>query len=148
MIEGNVTDYISNSDWYTITEGRCEGSLVGGYLLNFVLALGNSFFPYRMDKNYIVFIEDLDKFRCGEEVSMVLTCIGQSRLMEQVTGLLFGHYSEDVSPLLCEVLERFGKKYSIPVAYCDDFGHGSNHAIFPIGRKAVLDTINKTLLFR
>ena len=148
LIEGNVTDYISNSDWYTITEGCCEGSLVGGYLLNFVLALGNSFFPYRTDKNYILFIEELDKFRCVEEVSMFLTCIGQSRLMEQVAGLLFGHYSDDVSPLLFEVLERFGKKYSIPTAYCDDFGHGSNHAIFPIGRKAVLDTKNKTLLFQ
>lgn len=68
--------------------------------------------------------------------------------MEQVTGLLFGHYSDDVSPLLFEVLERFGKKYSIPVACCDDFGHGFNHAIFPIGRGAVLDTKNKTLLFQ
>ena len=148
LIEGNVTDYISNSDWYTITEGCCEGSLVGGYLLNFVLALGNRFFPYRTDRDYILFIEELDKFRCVEEVSMFLTCIGQSRLMEQVTGLLFGHYSDDVSPRLFEVLERFGEKYSIPVAYCDDFGHGSNHAIFPIGRRAVLDTKNKTLLFQ
>ncbi|MBD5488573.1 MAG: hypothetical protein HDR13_07230 [Lachnospiraceae bacterium] len=40
------------------------------------------------------------------------------------------------------------KKYSIPVAYCDDFGHGSNHAIFPIGRKAVLDIKNKALFFQ
>lgn len=79
---------------------------------------------------------------------MFLTCIGQSRLMEQVTGLLFGHYSDSVSPLLFEVLERFGAAYHIPVAYCDDFGHGINHAIFPIGREAVLDTTNKTLLFR
>ena len=148
MIEGNVTDYISNSDWYTITEGRCEGSLVGGYLLNFVLTLGNKFFPYPTDKNYILFIEELDKFQSVQDVSMFLTCIGQSQLMEQVTGLLFGHYSDEVSPLLFEVLERFGKKYSIPVAYCDDFGHGTNHAIFPIGRNAVLDTKNKTLLFQ
>ncbi len=59
--------------------------------------------------------------------------------MEQVTGLLFGHYSDDISPLLFEILERFGKKYRILVAYCDDFGHGSNHTIFPIGRGAVLD---------
>ena len=148
LIEGNVTDYISNSDWNTITEGRCEGSLVGGYLLNFVLTLGNRFFPYQTDKNYILFIEESDKFQSVQDVSMFLTCIGQSQLMEQVTGLLFGHYSEEVSPLLFEVLERFGKKYSIPVAYCDDFGHGTNHAIFPIGRNAVLDTKNKTLLFQ
>lgn len=109
LIDGAVTDYISNSDWYTITGGCCEGSLVGGYLLNFVLTLGNRFFPYRTDRNYILFIEELDKFQSVQDVSMFLTCIGQSRLMEQVTGLLFGHYSDDISPLLFEVLERFGK---------------------------------------
>ena len=68
--------------------------------------------------------------------------------MGQVTGLLFGHYSNEASPLLFEVLERFGKKYNIPVVYCDDFGHGYNHAIFPIGKEAFLDTKNKTLLFQ
>lgn len=148
LVEGTAADYIRNSDWYTITEGCCEGILVGGYLLNFVLGLGNRFFPYQTDGNYILFIEELDKFQSVQGVSMFLTCIGQSRLMEQVTGLLFGHYSDNISPLLFEVLERFGKKYSIPVAYCDDFGHGTNHAIFPIGRRAILDTKNKTLLFQ
>ena len=143
-----MTDYTSNSDWHTITEGCCKGVLVGGYLVNFVLTLGNRFFPYQTDKNYILFIEELDQFQSIQDVSMFLTCIGQSRLMEQVTGLLFGHYSDDVSSLLFEVLERFGKKYNIPVAYCDDFGHGANHAIFPIGREALLDTKNKTLLFQ
>ena len=148
FMEENVTNYVSNSDWHTITGGCCEGSLVGGYLLNFVLTLGNRFFPYQTDRKYILFIEELDKFQSVQDVSMFLTCIGQSRLMEQVTGLLFGHYSDEVSPLLFEVLERFGKKYSIPVAYCNDFGHGTNHAIFPIGRNAVLDTKNKTLSFQ
>lgn len=148
LVEGTAADHIRNSDWYAITEGRCEGTLVGGYLLNFVLGLGNRFFPYQTDRNYILFIEDLDKFQSVQGVSMLLTCIGQSRLMEQVTGLLFGHYSDDISPSLFVVLERFGREFSIPVAYCDDFGHGSNHAIFPIGRKAVLDTENKTLLFQ
>lgn len=148
LVDGNVTEYTGNSDWHTITEGVCKGSLVGGYLLNFVLTLGNRFFPYPTDKKYILFIEELDKFQTVQDVSMFLTCIGQSRLMEQVTGLLFGHYSDNVSSPLFEVLERFGKKYNIPVAYCDDFGHGANHAIFPIGREAILDTENKTLLFQ
>ena len=81
---------------------------------------------------------------------MFLTCIGQSRLMEQVTGLLFGHYSDDIPSLslLFAILERFGKNYKIPIAYCDDFGHGVNHAIFPIGREAFLDTMHKTLVFQ
>lgn len=148
LIEGNVTNYVSNSNWYTITEGCCEGNLVGGYLVNFVLSLGNKFFPYQMDRNYILFIEESEKFQSVQDVSMFLICIGQSQLMERVRGLLFGHYSEDISPLLFEILERFGKEHHIPIAYCDDFGHGVNHAIFPIGREAVLDTKNKTLLFQ
>lgn len=148
LVEGNAAHHVSNSDWHTITEGRCEGSLIGGYLVNFVLTLGNRFFPYQTDRKYILFIEESDKFQSVQDTGMFLTCMGQSRLMQQVTGLLFGHYSDDVPPSLFEALERFGHKYNIPVAYCDDFGHGANHAIFPIGKAAVLDTGNKTLLFQ
>lgn len=148
FIEGNVVNHVSNSNWHTITEGCCAGTLIGGYLVNFALSLGSKFFPYPTDKSYILLIEESEKFQCVQDVSMFLNCIGQSRLMEQVTGLLFGHYSDDVSPELFEILDRFGKKYNIPVAYCDDFGHGANHAIFPIGGEAFLDTSNKTLSFQ
>jgi muramoyltetrapeptide carboxypeptidase len=44
-------------------------------------------------------------------------------------------------------LKCFGEKHNIPVVYCDDFGHGRNHAIFPIGAKAALDADRKTLEF-
>lgn len=148
FIEGNVHNYVPNSEWHTITEGRCEGTLIGGYLINFALSLGNRFFPYPTDKKYLLFLEEPEKFQSVPDIGMFLTCIGQSCFMSQVTGLLFGHFSDDVSPELFEVLERFGRKYQIPVAYCDDFGHGANHAIFPIGAEAALDTRAKTLLFR
>ena len=148
LVDGNVTHYVSNSNWHTIKAGHCEGILMGGYLVNFVLSLENRFFPYQMDKNYILFIEESEKYQSVYDVSMFLTCIGQSRLMEHITGLLFGHYSDNISPLLFEILKRFGEKYGIPIAYCDDFGHGANHAIFPIGRNAFLDTENQVLLFK
>lgn len=148
FIENNVTNYVSNSDWHTITKGLCKGTLVGGYLLNFALSLGNKFFPYPTDRDYILFIEECEKFQSVQDVSMLLTCIGQSQVMEHVTGLLFGHYSDDIPSLLFEILKRFGENYNIPIAYCDDFGHGANHAIFPIGRKAILNTENNTLLFQ
>lgn len=35
----------------------------------------------------------------------------------------------------------------IPVVYCDDFGHGANHAVLPIGRRAVLDANDLTLCY-
>lgn len=148
FIEESKAHYISNSKWYTIKEGYCEGKLIGGYLVNFVLSLGNPLFPYPMDDKYILFLEELEKFQSIQNVSMLLTCLGQSHLMERVTGLLFGHYSDEISIPLFEILKRFGQKYNIPIAYCDDFGHGTNHAIFPIGKEAILDTGNRTLLFK
>lgn len=148
FVQGGTKAFVSNSEWHTIRAGSCAGNLLGGYLFNFALSLGNPFFPYPMDRKYILFIEESEKYQAVPDTGMLLTCIGQSRLMEQVTGLLFGHYSDETSRPLFEILERFGDKYHIPVAYCDDFGHGVNHAIFPVGRKACLDTENKTLLFQ
>jgi len=48
---------------------------------------------------------------------------------------------------LTDILTRFGKKNGIPVMYCDDFGHGKNHGILPIGIRARMDTSKKTLEF-
>ena len=42
-------------------------------------------------------------------------------------------------------LTRLGEKWHIPVAYSDDFGHGENSAVLPIGVRAVLDTEECTL---
>ncbi|HJC24800.1 MAG TPA: hypothetical protein H9761_14030 [Candidatus Eisenbergiella merdavium] len=73
--------------------------------------------------------------------------------MKNVSGLLFGHYSSGEGDSfrslqqLLELLERFGKRHGIPVAYCDDFGHGDRHALLPVGRKARLDADRQLLQF-
>lgn len=143
--DGNVREHAANSPWHTVTPGSCRGKLIGGFLLNFALGVGNPCFPYSMEDDYILFLET---FQPLPEVNMLLTCIAQSPLMKKVRGLLFGHYSDEISAPLFEILERFGKKHAIPVAYCDDFGHGINHAILPIGRSAALDTGKHTLVFQ
>ena len=147
LVDGDADNYVSSSEWHTLTGGRCEGFLLGGYLLNFALSVGNRFFPYPMDRDYVLFIEESEKYQSVKDVGMFLTCIEQNPLMEHVKGLLFGHFSEKPSPILFGILERFGQKHQIPVAYCDDFGHGNCHAIFPVGRYATLDTREKTLVF-
>ena len=64
--------------------------------------------------------------------------------MSKVIGLLFGHYSESVPDAVDEILYRTGRKYGIPVVRCEDFGHGLNNAILPIGIPARLDTEQDT----
>ncbi|HWQ57617.1 MAG TPA: LD-carboxypeptidase [Clostridia bacterium] len=147
IVRGDVKRFVPNSEWRTLKEGVCEGTLVGGYSWNMALLMNNPRYALDLQKKYILFLEDYERFSNVAIVSMLLSCIEQNRLIDQVAGLLFGHYSDPVHPDLTARLKRFGEKHGIPVAYCDDFGHGKNHAILPIGAHAVLDAGNKTLSF-
>jgi muramoyltetrapeptide carboxypeptidase len=147
LVRGNPEHWVSNSKWHSLNDGLCEGTLIGGYTVNFALLVNSSYLKADNGKTYILFLEDHEKFSNIACVSMLLSHIEQSPFIRQVSGLLFGHYSENVHPDLLERLKRFGSKYHVPVAYCGDFGHGRNQAILPIGCEAVLDTRAKTMKF-
>ena len=59
--------------------------------------------------------------------------------MRNVAGLIFGHYAVNVPDELLRCLERFAVKHNIPVVNTDDFGHGTRHAILPIGANAIFN---------
>lgn len=147
LIRRDAVNFISNSTWYSLRDGVCSGILIGGYTLNFALSIHSGYLLTKKDRKYILFLEDHERFNSVAAVSMFLSYIEQSAFMDQVSGLLFGNYSDTLSEMLLGRLKRFGQKNNIPVAYCDDFGHGKNHAILPVGCHAVLDTQNKTLRF-
>lgn len=139
LMRDGIERHTPNSEWVTLHGGRARGVLVGGYSRNFALLLGSAYFPIDMSEPHLLFLEDHERFGGVDYVSAMLSHIEQSPFMDSVTGLLFGHYSQPRSPLLLARLKRFGEAHDIPVAYCDDFGHGVNHAILPIGRAAELD---------
>ena len=146
--EGHTAaSFVSDSKWKTLHGGSCEGTLIGGYSSLFGLMLTNRYFKYDNDKSYILFLEDHEHFSNVGAVSTYLSFIGQSEFMRNVTGLVFGHYSVSVPEDLLNCLERFGAAHNIPLVYTDDFGHGTKHAIFPIGLDARLDADNQSLLF-
>lgn len=147
LVQGDVKKHVPNSAWQVQTSGRASGILIGGYCRNFAMLLGNRYFPVDLKQKYILFLEDYEGFGGVDYVSAMLSHMEQYDFMQSVAGLVFGHYSENVPPDLLARLRRLGEKYRIPVVYCDDFGHGKNHAIFPIGRKAQLDTEEKNLTF-
>jgi len=148
FVEGFQADrFISNSNWKTLHGGVCEGTLIGGYTALFGLMLANENFQYNLDKKYLLFLEDHEKFSGVGEVSSYLAFIGQSRFMKNVSGLIFGHYALNAPEDLLRCLERFGAKYRIPVVYTDNFGHGAKHAILPIGMNAKLDADNQWMTF-
>lgn len=136
-----------NSEWTCINNGSCEGVLLGGYTTRFSFLMGNKYFSYDKNKDYILFLENYEAFNQPSKISSHLANIEQHELMNHVKGLLFGHYSERVFPELRESLKRFGQRNQIPVVTCDDFGHGMNHGILPIGTHAKLDADARTLKF-
>ena len=135
----------SELPWRTITPGVSEGTLIGGYVDNFIHLLGCGWINPEPGRKYLLFLEDNERFFGVEHESVLLTRLEQSRIMPQVSGLLFGHYSMPSNEHLMERLARLSRKWSIPVAYCDDFGHGAFNAILPIGARARLDSENHTL---
>jgi len=148
FIDKNISEFTHNSEWKTLYSGKAAGKLIGGYTRNFAMILGNSkYFKYDKYAKYILFLEDHKDFSGVAEVSSYISHIEQSDFIDNVTGLIFGHYSENVPIDLLNRLTRFGEKYNVPVIYTDDFGHGVNHAIFPIGVNAELDSANHKLRF-
>ncbi len=145
FIDGTASEFQSNSRWKTINDGTCEGILLGGYTTIVAMLLGSKYFSYDSSKKYILFLENHEKFDAPGAVGTHLAYIEQSDLINNISGVIFGHYSKKEVPELFQNLERFGKRHSIPVIYCDDFGHGTNHAILPIGRYAKLDAGKQTM---
>lgn len=136
--------YTKNSVWRTICPGRCEGPLTGGYLINYASLLGLKYFHLDQNQKYVLFLEDHEQFSTPAMISKWFSTLEHRGLFEQVSGLIFGHYSEQEFPAVDDVLRRIGQTYSIPVVHCEDFGHGINNAVLPIGCQVRLDTETDT----
>jgi len=148
FVEGyEARQFASDSKWITLNGGNCEGTLIGGYTSQFGLMLANHYFRYDSNKKYLLFLESHEKYSSMGAVATYLAYIAQSEFMRNVSGLIFGHYSTNMPSDLLRCLERFGQKHNIPVVYTDDFGHGTRHAILPIGMTAKLDASNQCLSF-
>lgn len=150
FVEGyEAKQFVSDSRWVTINGGICEGALIGGYTSLFGLMLANKYFKYDADTKYLLFLEDHERYNSGHVgvESSFLAFIEQSAFMQNVSGLIFGHYADQIPENLAHTLERFGRRNRIPVVYTDDFGHGTKHAVLPIGRHARLDADKQDMAF-
>lgn len=148
LMNGPAAQHTANSDWHVQFAGQAEGILVGGYSRNIAMMVDGPYFSCDPNEKYLLFLEDHEKFGGPDYVSAMISHIEQSPFIHSVSGLIFGHYSTTLNEPLLARLHRFGKKHQVPVVYCDDFGHGVNHCILPIGRRAVLDTATYSLIYR
>lgn len=148
ILSDSMAVHEKNSVWRALSAGKAEGVLCGGYTLNFCLLLGTKYFQVDLKEPHILFLEDHEMFGGEDHVSAMLGYIEQSDFMRSVTALIFGNYADRPCPDLYARLRLLGERWGIPVVYCDDFGHGANHAVLPIGRRAVLDANDLTLCYQ
>lgn len=140
-------DFARSGPWKILRGGAAEGVLIGGYLVNYALLVDSPYYQPPKGEKYLLFLEDHLQFNTVPAAARYLAHIAQSALFENVSALLFGHFADEEQPLLDEVLLRLAARYDIPCARCDDFGHGANNGVLPIGVRARLDTANQTLHF-
>lgn len=147
FLKGKVPMFQKQTRWITLRKGIASGTLIGGYLENMALLLNTEYFQPVEGTSYVLFLEDHKMFSDPSRVSALLTHMEQSSFIHQVSGLLFGCYTKGYHEDLLARLGRFGQKHQIPVVYSNDFGHGRNHGILPIGCLATLDANRQRLFF-
>lgn len=145
--EGCGPMHLKSGAWRTVTGGTASGTLSGGYLDNYVFLAASGWIAPKPEEEFILALEEHEMFFGVEHVSDSIGRLEQTPVMPHVRGILFGHYSDPMNEHLLFRLKVLGEKWGIPVAYTDDFGHGVNHAIFPFGAHATLDTENAALSY-
>jgi len=130
------------SDGEVLTSGRSKGFLIGGNLTLISHLIGTPFMP--SIKGAILFIEER-----GEplyRIDRMLSHLRLSGLLKNLAGLIAGEFLDcgdisEINRLLKDVTSNIG----IPVFSGLPVGHDALNLSIPLGVRAVLDTINRTL---
>ena len=130
-----------------IRVGKAKGELTGGNLTLLAAAVGTDFQP--KFKNKLVFIEDI-----GEKpyrLDRMFTQLLQSTDLHKAAGIALGVFEDceakegDRSLSLMEMFnDRLGH-LNMPIIYGLSLGHIKNHMTLPVGIKAELDTMKRTI---
>lgn len=143
----DLKEHVRSGEWHTLVSGKATGRLLGGYLENFSW-LANAGWMAEEPVDRILVLEEHRKFFDVPHVSDELGRLQQAPVFRHVKGILIGEYSDEPDERYLYRLRILGERYGIPVAYCTDFGHGANSAIFPFGFDAELDTAAQTLVYK
>ncbi len=133
-------------DFYTITEGKAEGELIGGNLSVLASMAGSAFAPDF--ENKIAFIEEIEEktYRADR----MLTQLVQATNLKYANGIVLGvFYKCNINDLptlsLRQAIADILKPLNIPVAYGFPFGHIKTNMTLPVGIHAKFNANRRTL---
>ena len=142
LMKGEKTEYRSNSEVTTISEGTAEGRLIGGNLSILTSSLGTFYEPYT--NGAILFTEDI-----GEEpykIDRMMTHLKEAGKLDNLKGFIFGRCTDCPEPstsssgfTLKNVLDHHIRPLGIPAIMGADIGHDEDNFTIPMALKAKLD---------
>ena len=130
-----VTPSEAAAKYYTIQEGTCEGTIIGGNLCTLNLLQGTPYMPDIRDK--VLFLEDDNIMGpyFSYEFDRNLESLLQTEGADTIQGIVFGRFEEScgmTAEMITEII-RDKVPASIPVIFGADFGHVFPMMTFPIG---------------
>ncbi len=133
-------------DFYTITNGRAEGELIGGNL-SVLASLAGSKFETNFE-NKIVFLEEIEEKTY--RVDRMLTQLVQATNLRKARGIVLGVFykcnvNEKPTLTLKQAIADILKPLNIPVAYGFPFGHIETKMTIPTGVNAKFNAGRRTL---
>lgn len=133
--------FIPNEGWWVMSEGKAEGTSLGGNIASSRLLYGTEFMPDISDS--ILFIED-DNFTTYDvgEFDRNLQALIHQKNFDKVRGILIGRFeieSKMTKALLAQIITSKKGLENIPVIANVDFGHTDPMITFPIGGEVRLN---------
>ncbi|MBR0406190.1 MAG: LD-carboxypeptidase [Eggerthellaceae bacterium] len=133
-------------------EGKAKGILIGGNLSTFTSVLGTAYDSTKIDKPYILFLEDI-----GEDVQHVhryLAVLKHLGVLDHASGIVFGEWTEvpvdmddydggsrggTFNSMTDMIKRQYLDDLDIPVAFDFPAGHGDVNYPLLMGVEAQLD---------
>ena len=130
-----VTPSETATEYHTIQEGTCAGTIIGGNLCTLNLLQGT---PYMPDiRNKVLFLEDdniMGDYFCYE-FDRNLESLLQIDGADTIKGIVFGRFDDSCGVTVKTITDIIQGKVptNIPVIFGADFGHVFPMITFPIG---------------
>lgn len=130
-----VTPSETAAKYYTIQEGACDGTIIGGNLCTLNLLQGTPYMPDIRDK--VLFLEDDNIMGpyFSYEFDRNLESLLQIDGADTIKGIVFGRFDKSCGLTVETITDIIRDKVptNIPVIFGADFGHVFPMITFPIG---------------
>ncbi len=135
----NKRIFLTNQGLWTISQGKSQGTIIGGNLCTLNLLQGTPYMPNL--QGTILFIEDDDLVQKDfmKEFDRNLQSLLQQDGAGNIRGIIFGRFQKKCKvskKQLIEVVRTKPELNRIPIIAGADFGHTTPQCTFPIGGKA------------